>query len=811
MRFYLLLLGLGLLACLSPRRPRAQQLAAPPAGIGPQQVGRPLRLVAELARVPLPPGGLIPFRQGAYWGYADTTGRVWIEPVLEPEPPFFVGDVVRLSGASLPQFRDPDTRLSYNGGSAPASLPQYSSYSFWLNARGEFLAVDEQGRWPEVALVLPNGHLRAGRAAEHLGEPALTMRYGAAAPQVAPTPAPAPLSQPATRPDPDVVEPEIVQHYWPVGEGRFLYSPERYYHRLVEVHRRRSGHNGHYRYYHAYRFWIPYRKSSDFALVDSAGRLLTDFRYRGAYGSNPHFRFQRGWLAIIETRPVPPDSPPGTPASGLVLLSRQGRVVPLPLAVKKAELGPDGLALAWTLHEVPRPDSRDIMHEVPDLGGIIDTAGRWLLPMTGRLSNPDQFGYLRHAALVEGDTVTRFITRRAEPAFAGNVFRYAGPFYNGRAWVEALDGRQGLIDRTGHWVTPLRYELLTVPTSRRSYRYQFKSRARATPRFTDYGSLYDLAQLPDTAYVLCRRAGKYGYVARHSGREVIPARYDSVVYHLSEGLACLYRGGQPYVVTARGREIAQGEYRGDSYKYPGRPLHLYRPADGHWTVVDTTGRARLPWLPGTGYLAPDGRGVVREPRLPPIPGLDWRDQEKPCSGVVDSVGRVVVTFRDVAGYSGPRFTWPFTSRSGGEEPMPLVQTTEGEGPGSYVVSDGKDVLRLLRSRDLQPLCPDAFSTKPPPNISRSGDGGLHLQPGGWHVGLRLSDGRSVLISPTGQCRLPPPGTEWARLYYTQSSALPGVPFAHHAEKVLWGPVYCHPCAPSQQGYVTPGGRPLWKD
>lgn len=45
--------------------------------------GAPLREVTRLARVAEPPGGLIPYRAGALWGYADTTGRVVIRPSWE--------------------------------------------------------------------------------------------------------------------------------------------------------------------------------------------------------------------------------------------------------------------------------------------------------------------------------------------------------------------------------------------------------------------------------------------------------------------------------------------------------------------------------------------------------------------------------------------------------------------------------------------------------------------------------------------------------------------------------------------------------
>lgn len=48
--------------------------------------------VERLEPVPEPAGGLIPYRKGRLWGYADTTGRVWIRPSWRREPaPFALG------------------------------------------------------------------------------------------------------------------------------------------------------------------------------------------------------------------------------------------------------------------------------------------------------------------------------------------------------------------------------------------------------------------------------------------------------------------------------------------------------------------------------------------------------------------------------------------------------------------------------------------------------------------------------------------------------------------------------------------------
>ena len=785
-----LLLGLLSLG----RTGRAQAPAEPPPG------GFAPRQVPELTRVPLPPGGLIPFRQGAYWGYADTTGRVWIAPVLEPEPRFFVGDVVQLHGYYLPAFRDSHKRDTFNGRDEPYTRDGYDNYIFWMNAHGEFLAVNGQAGRTEAALLLPGGRLRAGWAAEHVGEPALTIVYVNGQPQVQPVPLP-----PAAPSEPPRFEPPSRPGYNSLGLGRFAYAPEVQERKLVERYRTgyRENRRGKPQPAYHYRFLVHRSRSQFYALTDSAGHRLTGHVYNVI---NP---FAQGWALATDLRRQRPTTGPGpVNGAGYVLLNRQGRVVPLPDSVVRATDVEQGTVLVWTVRRI-RVDYSD--REVRDRGGIVDTSGRVLLPLSGRLSEPDELGLLRHAALVDGDSVTRFVTRRAEPALGGRSFRRAGAFYHGRAWAEAADGRQGLIDAQGQWVTPLRYELLgRYPGRLQRWRRGYRSEA-VLPYSGQAGRSYDSSSQPDTAYMLCRRAGKYGFVSRRSGLEVIPARYDSVRYHLTDGLACLYRGGQPYVVNARGRELAQGEYRGDWYDYPGRPLHVFRPADARWSAVDTTGRRRLPWLPGNGYLTPDGRGVVREPRLPPVPGLDWRAQERPCSGVVDSLGRVVVRFREQAGYSGPLPALYRPSDPDGGEPGPLRQGVRGPGPACYIISGDSGRQYLLRARDLRPLLPEAFSAARPAE-SEAGPAGLQVLPGGWHAGRRLRDGRSVLISPAGRQYAAPAGTGWQREYRPSADYSPGVPFARGVEKVHWGGRgWNGPDGLLNHGYVTPGGRQLWQD
>ncbi|MDQ2794268.1 MAG: hypothetical protein M3Y12_09725 [Bacteroidota bacterium] len=56
----------------------------------------PPRFEQRLPRVAPPPGRLLPYRRGERWGYADSTGRVVVAPVLRAAPLFSPAGVVRV-------------------------------------------------------------------------------------------------------------------------------------------------------------------------------------------------------------------------------------------------------------------------------------------------------------------------------------------------------------------------------------------------------------------------------------------------------------------------------------------------------------------------------------------------------------------------------------------------------------------------------------------------------------------------------------------------------------------------------------------
>ena len=769
------LLLLGLLGGGVPGH--AQQPAGPPGFGGPPPGGFPLRVTRQLARVPEPPGGLLPFRHGQRWGFADSTGRVWIQPELLEAPAPLVDGFVGLPLWYFPQFIDSARFGPVLGWNEP--LKHISPVSDWLlqrrfrrrgallNARGEILLIGRR----RVLLVRPDSSLRTARRAWHRRQPRLAADYRW---QFTPAgPVPHRYYEPRQRP----ARPDNYRR-GRLGEG---YYARWRYQRLRLVYRVRFKRDqNRTRYFFFQRETLRHYRV---ALFDSSGHRLTPRRYL-------HIELFHEHRALAELRRLPGQRRRARrfPSDGarLVFLDRRGRELALPAGVTVASPFAQGAAVGWA------GPARGYAAAEFRRGVIIDTLGRLLLPFTDSLSALDAAGLLRVAEAGR----TRFLTRRGEPAFANHAFRRAGPFYHGRAWVQAFDGRQGLINPRGQWVTPLRYELLTSATRRYPFRRDF------APAYT-HGAPLRPDELrhalpnwlpPDTAYMLCRRAGKYGFVARRTGREVIPARYDSVRFHLADGVACLYRGGQAYVVNAQGRELVQAEYRGDWYDYSGHPLHVFRPATARWTVIDTSGRRRLPWLPGTGYYTPDGRALVE---LTPADscnelyaGCGYR-----CAGLLDSAGHVLLPFGYGLTYAGTHRRLHLGSIMAAQHrPLELESYPSSAEPSQvYLLPTPTAGTRLLRARDLQPFTPGTFDN-------------LRLLAGNWHLGRRRADSLSVLIDPRGRQHAAPRGTTWLREHRSEDYP----PFQR-------GPEPVRPNRPADfrvswpDDYVTRGGQPLWDD
>jgi hypothetical protein len=147
--------ALGLVLAALPATAQQAVEPAPPPG------GWPLRRVKVLRAVPLPPGGLVPYRKGSLWGFCDTTGRVWLRPVFQVEPhgeAFAKGLLafsdLHLTGRWPPEWRDFRAENQYV-----------------CNARGELLR--SPWRHPRAFVVQPDSSLVAVRRVQATGKPAL--------------------------------------------------------------------------------------------------------------------------------------------------------------------------------------------------------------------------------------------------------------------------------------------------------------------------------------------------------------------------------------------------------------------------------------------------------------------------------------------------------------------------------------------------------------------------------------------------------------------------------------------------------------
>jgi hypothetical protein len=406
-----------------------------------------------------------------------------------------------------------------------------------------------------------------------------------------------------SRPAPPLLSPERVEAYEGDPDNwRELNKPRHRVYELGEGRWKVQHYLGPKKWY----TWRPYawasRSYSAYALLDERARRRTRYRFTEME------KFEQG-TARVEL-----------PNERVGLLTRQGRWLLRPRYQYVTKLR-RGLAVA----------RRQVRNQWRT--GIIDSTGHWRWrPHAGWLSNLDAAGLVRAGLPDPARGPISFRRPDGSVPFANHTFHRAGPFWQGRAWVEVAPGQQGLIDAQGRWVTPARYELLTV-----AERMGWTDLRRPTLQldFIEYidGRLirgldihsrepYFEPRQPETPYLLARRAGRYGFVDQRSGAEVVPCRYDSVLTvpereHLQyqvQPYACAWRQGRPYVLNMRGQELIEGRYEGRMVAYADGPrLLLHRPADSTWAAIDTTGRLRTVWLPGawsSGWLLPNNLAVV---------------------------------------------------------------------------------------------------------------------------------------------------------------------------------------------------------
>ena len=719
------------------------------------QPGAPLREVTRLARVAEPPGGLIPYRSDKLWGYADTTGRVVIRPCLYwdaiQETAFFDQGFVRLDA-----YIDPEALLPLPG--RATSKPKEFGLQI-LNARGELLRVRP---W-EAAVQQPDGSLQCLPRAQAQGrrelfalvrEPwqntgfnaGLYHRVGMPDSTSALPPAPpgaaygkalgahrvAWEAAPASRP--------------PAGARHQLAPPTLY------------------------------------ALGDERGRLLTGYQFAAIAP------FQEGRAAITYWLKASAAArrdgrPAATTTAGY--LDTLGRVV-IPARYERVSAFRYGRAVVETATQY----------------GIIDRQGHYLLPLqTDPLAEPDAGGFIKRTHVVEAAQDTRQIRYLPPPGQPGpeQTFDEGEAFAQGRAVVRQ-GARVGLIDEAGHWVTPEAYQRLHTAAALRSQpnlygdldEEQIAVNAAAWPLTA---TLEPGHARPDARYLVARRAGKIGIVARATGLEVVPAVYDSILLNPLYGMASLSRAGRPYVVAlATGRAVA-GTYQGFDFQTArGRRLYLTRTQPQAWALADTTGQLRTAWIPGTGYPTPEGWLLSHEPQ-----GWTLRD----------TTGRLALASPTPIKQPEWDRLWDEARRSAASRwgantifaeywRLPLTASNP-YARGVFVVPDtAAHRLRLLDAR-LHEVGQYALPAagQPPLVVST-----LRSY---WHYVAPRKPGRGLyptvqpgdpfqLVTDTGRRLAPVPGAPWAY-------------FSWFDYPRAW---YQHGVLPTTQGYVTRGGRKLWE-
>jgi hypothetical protein len=427
-RYFLFLLLCGLLSAV----PGFAQTELPPPG------GWPLRHVRVLRVVPLPPGGLVPYRQGDCWGYADTTGRVWIRPELQrlPSEEFHAGvrvlsSVHLLSKSALRRRasrRRPPDRYLCNARGEMLREPGRQRQEFQFRLRPDSAWVVAPAPKPVRSSPVADGWLHRYEA-----EPVAQLGLGYGEPR----------------------RPLAAQPFYAVRQIS----------RLRPTHLRWfQGRCGDRRQERVAR----YRHHGQVALYNAGGRRLTDFCFTELRTVGPNCLIYSTPKAAAQAQH---DYYPAVRGSGIPqqwylevdqelgrygLLDRAGRPRTEPRYTRLLQVGPNAVWAALV--------QRDTLTY-----GLLDTLGRVVLPFAaGPLSLPDSAGLVRRRSAAplpdqeynsydENDrtrypaaTTTRYYRLDGQPAFAGR-FTQAGAFWDGQALVQRSDGQWGFLDLNGHW------------------------------------------------------------------------------------------------------------------------------------------------------------------------------------------------------------------------------------------------------------------------------------------------------------------------------------------------------------------------
>lgn len=520
--------------------------------------------VQQLAPTNEPPGGLIPYRKGALWGYADTTGRVVITPWLTQEPPLFIGGFAQ----HYPQPYQPGKFIV-------------------INAHGEFLQV------LPGQVVVPAG--RGGGAVRSKAANAGQL-YVNEFPQ-------------------SFWKPEDAPRQWCIDEARKDPTGRRFVREGVDIERQsladypeaaslgggffRSTKSGSGTF--VGRRTVPARHGpadsmvvERFALLNGQGQPITDFRY--------------DWLdAFYDNRAL------FERAGRIGYLDQQGReVIPPRYQDVYADDFPDSLAGPGASREFDQGVAGVIDDSLRT--SLIDTTGRPIVPFRHwlALSGPDEAGYCHtQYRTATGDTITQFVRPDGRLAFR-RTFPDATNFWQGRAVVRR--GRKfGLIDRRGRLIVPCKYDKLhfTAPGTNFFPDTPNEIRELSLCAFESNYGKFDNPALVDTLYMQVWRKGKSGFVERRTGREIVPPRYQ-VIEGFRNGFAWVQRDSQQYIIDRHGREIIAAHpdyYFWDWQRRVGRQTYFLLTTEDKivadtWMLTDTLGRVLIP---------PQSRGLF--PRL----------------------------------------------------------------------------------------------------------------------------------------------------------------------------------------------------
>src|SRR6476661_119705 len=516
--------------------------------------------VSVLHLVPEPPGGLVPYRQGQLWGYADTTGRLRVRPAFPIEVPLLIGGLGKFD-----QQADGSYRL--------------------LNAHGDYLRVGPS----DVLVPVGAEALGVRPRAENAGR-----SYISALPQE--------FWKDPTEPynwcnDEGQADPTGRRYQRP--QWKLAWQPPAAYPEALYL--------GEGLFMAQRRLKTPAAGQPDsavvacYVLVDAHGQSVTSFCYDELDG------FHQGRTLMMRNGRVG-------------YLDRHGREVIPPRYADVYQLHYEGRLPTPVPDRYFKGGAVKVFDDSLRTG-IIDTTGREVVPLRHwlRLDPPDSAGIsLAHYQTAAGDTVAQFFRADGRPAFR-MTFQGAAPFWRNRAVVKCK-GKWGLINRHGQWVLTCRYDRLYYASLAHGTGEEAMMMPEELCFFERYGESAGSRFLLDLDVLQCERNGKIGFVEARRGHELVKPRYDQVFFSFRNGLACAVRQGRAFILNRQGRELREAQPY-NAFNNGGRARE-WQWGQGHRTYqLLSRNDPESGWLlPDTAWLVIDRRGKLM---VPPQPQGRW--------------------------------------------------------------------------------------------------------------------------------------------------------------------------------------------